>query len=103
MIIDHDGERIGVETYVEERERRLGTGWFRWLGFIVPKRCSRSLDIRFKSEVGPEKGSWKGGLIGHGIDMLPGERHEQAFRRYCKEEHRSKSGRYRMTFAERPA
>ncbi len=100
-IIDYDGERIDVETYVEERERRLGEGWFRWLGYIVPKRCSRSLDIRFKSEVGPEKGSWKGGMIGCGTEMLPGETQESAFRRFCSEEHRSKYRRYRMTFAER--
>ena len=97
-IIDYDGERIGVETYVEEREHRLGTGWFRWLGFIVPKRRYRSLDMKFDKEAGPEKGSWKGGMIGTGAKMLPGDTHEQAFRRFCNEEHRSKSGRYRMTF-----
>ena len=34
-------------------------------------------------ETGSKKGSWKGGTIGHGIDMLPGELHEGAFRRYC--------------------
>ena len=98
QIIDFDGERIEVETYVEERERRLGTGWFRWLGYLVPKKMSRSLDIRFKSEVGPEKGSWKGGTLGHGIDMLPGETQEQAMRRYCEQDHRSKYQRYRITF-----
>lgn len=99
-IIDHDGERIEVETYVEERDWRLGTGWFRWLGYIAPKKHSRSLDISFKSEVGPEKGSWKGGTLGHGIEMLPGETQEQAFRRYCDQEHRSKYRNFRITFAE---
>lgn len=99
-IIDYDGERIEVETYVEERERRLGTGWFRWLGYIVPKKQSRSLDISFKKEVGPEKGSWKGGTVGHGIEMLPGESQEQAMRRYCEQEHRSKYRKFKITFAE---
>lgn len=98
-IIDHDGERIEVDTYVEEREWLLGTGWFRWLGYLVPKKRSRALDIRFKSEVGPEKGSWKGGTLGHGIEMLPGETQEQAFRRYCDQDHRSKYKKYRITFA----
>jgi hypothetical protein len=96
-IIDHDGERIEVETYVEEREWRLGTGWFRWLGFIVPKRQRRSLDISFKREVGPEKGSWKGGTLGTGIEMLQGETQEHAFRRYCDQDHRSKYRTYRVT------
>lgn len=99
-ITDQDGERIAVETYAEEREWRLGTGWFRWLGYIVPKKRSRSLDIAFKSEVGPEKGSWKGGVMGHGIDMLPGETQEQAFRRYCEQEHRSKYRNYKITFVD---
>lgn len=97
-IIDYDAERIEVETYVEEREWRLGTGWFRWLGFIAPKRKCRSLDITFKSEVGPEKGSWKGGTIGHGIEMLPDETQEQAMRRYCEQEHRSKYRKFKISF-----
>jgi len=97
-IIDYDGERVAVETYIEEREWSLGTGWFRWLGHIAPKKKSRSLDIRFKSEVGPEKGSWKGGTLGHGIEMLPAETHEDAFRRYCTLDHRSKHRPYRVTF-----
>ncbi len=97
-VTDYDGARIAVDTYVEERERRLGTGWFRWLGHIAPKRQCRSLNISFRSEVGPEKGSWKGGMMGHGIDMLPGETQEQAFRRYCDQEHRSKYKPYRITF-----
>lgn len=99
-LTDFDGEQIDVETYVEEREWRLGTGWFRWLGYIAPKRLRRTLDIRFKKEVGPEKGSWKGGVVGAGIEMLPGESQEQAFRRYCDEDHRSKYRKYRVTFNE---
>jgi hypothetical protein len=99
-IIDYDNELIAVETFVEERERRLGNGWFRWLGYIVPKKQSRSLDISFKHEVGPEKASWKGGMMGHGIEMLPTETQEQAFRRYCEQDHRSKYKKYRISFVE---
>lgn len=97
-IIDHDGEHIEIETYVEEREWRRGTGWFRWLGFVAPKKRRRSLDISFKSECGPEKGSWKGGTTGTGIEMLPSETQEQAFRRYCDQDHRSKYRTYRIIF-----
>lgn len=47
---------------------------------------------------GPEKGSWKGGTIGHSIEMLPDELHEAAFRRYCDQDHRAKGRSYRIRF-----
>lgn len=81
---DFDGERIVATTKIEEREWRFGTGWFRWLSWFRKPKVRRSLDLRFSKETGRRKGSWKGGTIGHGIDMLPGELHEAAFRRYCE-------------------
>lgn len=95
---DFDGERITATTRIEEREWRLGTGWFKWLSLFCKRKIRRSLDIDFSSEVGPEKGSWKGGTTGHGIEMLPGELHEAAFRRYCEQEQRSKYRPFRLTF-----
>lgn len=98
---DFDGEKLIATTLIEEREWRFGTGWFKWLSlFRRPKVC-RSLDIRFSGETGADKGSWKGGVIGTSIDMLPGELHEAAFRRYCDEEHRAKYRRYKITFLSR--
>ncbi len=44
---------------------------------------SRYLDLDFSAEVGRRKGSWKGGTLGHAIEMVTGEAHEAAFRRYC--------------------
>lgn len=82
---DFDGERIVATTRIEEREWRFGTGWFRWLSLFRAPRISRSLDLRFSKETGKRKGSWKGGTVGHSIEMLPGELHESAFRRYCAE------------------
>lgn len=98
LIDDYDGERITATTHLEEREWRFGTGWFKWLSWFRRPKIRRSLDIRFDKETGPEKGSWKGGTLGHGIDVLPGELHEAAFRRYCDQEHRSKYRNYRVTF-----
>ena len=95
---DFDGQRITVACHVEEREWRFGTGWFKWLSIFRRPKISRSLSLNFSSEVGPEKGSWKGGVCGHGIEMLPGESCEDAFKRYCAKEHRSKSGPFRLTF-----
>ena len=95
---DHDGEDLIATTKIEEREWRFGEGWFKWLSLFCRPKIHRSLDISFSGETGPEKGSWKGGTIGTSIEMLPGELHEAAFRRYCDEEHRSKHRPYKVTF-----
>ena len=98
LVDDFDGQRLTVTTHIEEREWKFGEGWFKWLSLFRKPKISRSLSIEFDKECGPEKGSGKGGLIGTGIDMLPGELHEAAFRRYCEQEHRSKYQLYRITF-----
>ena len=97
-IEDFDGERIVCTTHIEERYYTFGTGRFQWLSWFVKPKAYKSLALEFDKEVGPEKGSWKGGLRGTGIDILPGELHEAAFRRYCEQEHRDKGGRYRIKF-----
>lgn len=80
---DFDGEVLHATTRIEEREWRFGEGWFKWLSWFRKPMISRYLDIQFSGETGREKGSWKGGTVGHSIEMLPGEMHEAAFRRYC--------------------
>lgn len=95
---DFDGKPIVATTRLEEREWHAGTGWFRWLSWFRRRKIHRSLDIEFSDEVGPEKGSWKGGTIGTSIEVLPGELHEAAFRRFCDQEHRAKGRRYRIKF-----
>lgn len=95
---DFDGELIIATTHIEEREWHFGTKWCSWLSYFRKPRIVRSLSINFSSEVGPEKGSWKGGTLGHGIDMLPGETPENAFRRYCGKSHRSKYRTYSLEF-----
>lgn len=82
---DFDGERITATTHIEEREFRLGEGKFKWLSIFRKPRINRYLDIQFSSETGRRKGSWKGGTVGHSIEMRAGELHEAAFRRYCEE------------------
>lgn len=98
---DYDGKRIQAKTHIEQREWKFGEKWFKWLSLFKPNKVIRSLDINFSEEVGPEKGSWKGGTTGHGIDMLPGELHEQAFLRYCAESHPSKYRDYKISFVRR--
>jgi hypothetical protein len=82
---DFDGEFLTAKTRIEERQWELGTGWFKWLSHFHKPIIHRSLDIDFSGETGKRKGSWKGGTVGHSIEMLPGELHQSAFERYCKE------------------
>lgn len=96
QIEDYDGELITATTHIEEREWRFGTGLFSWLSWFTRPKIRRSLSIDFSAEVGKEKGSWKGGVLGHGITMLSDEMHEEAFGRYCQQEFRSKSGKYQI-------
>lgn len=95
---DYDQEIIKATCMIEEREWHRGRGDFKWLSRFYPVKISRSLDIKFNKEVGPEKGSWKGGTLGHGIEMIEGETPEKAFRRYCDQDHRSKSGKFRIKY-----
>lgn len=95
---DFDGRRIQADTHIEEREWRFGTGYFKWLSLFRRRKIVRSLSIRFSEGVGPEKGSWKGGTVGTSIDMLQGELHEAAFKRFCEKEHRSKYRTYRVQY-----
>lgn len=81
--VDYDGERIVATTLIEERRWLFGEGWFKWLSLFKQPLVRKSLDLSFSSEIGTEKGSWKGGTVGHSIEMLPGELHEDAFKRYC--------------------
>lgn len=81
---DFDGEQLTAKTRIEEIQWEFGTGWFKWLSAFKNPIIRRSLDIDFSGETGRRKGSWKGGTIGCGIGMLPGELHESAFRRYCE-------------------
>lgn len=86
LFVDYDGEVIEARTFIEERTQRIGKGWFRWVHWFRRDRVYRSLDIEFSRQVGPEKGSWKGGTLGHGLEITDiDESHEEAFRRYCDE------------------
>lgn len=82
---DFDGEVIEAECYISEREWHHGSGWFKWLSWFHKPIISRCLEISFNKEVGYEKGSWKGGTMGHGIELRPNESPYSAFCRYGTE------------------
>jgi hypothetical protein len=84
--VDYDGAEIIATTHIEEREWKRGEKWCSWLSLFYRPMIRRSLDIHYSAEVGPRKGSWKGGTVGTGINMLPGELHDDAFIRHCVKE-----------------
>ena len=67
--------------YVDRREWRQR--WLMWCPWFAKKRQSISID--FNREMGSEAGSWKGGVMGTGYDMRPGETPEETLRRMQKE------------------
>ena len=86
MFNDYDGERIMVSCFIDEREWSRGDSWCSWLRFFFKNPIRKSLELDFSSEVGKRKGSWKGGTMGHSIEMVPCETATDAFKRYCVKE-----------------
>lgn len=77
----YDGEVIPTTIYVDEREWR--PKWLKWTSLFAKK--SRSIDIHFSKEVGKRKGSWKGGTLGCGYELLPNELPIDCLKRMEKE------------------
>lgn len=57
----------------------------RWYPIIPIKKTLTSIDVAFDDELGEGTGSWKGGTIGCGWDMEPGETPVETLRRMEKE------------------
>lgn len=71
-------------TVQVERRTWCWIGWpFRWMYW--PNKVSTCIDVHFDGEVGERTGSWKGGTIGCGYELLPTETPEQCLRRMEKE------------------
>jgi hypothetical protein len=66
---------------VEQREWR--PKWFMWTSLF--KKISTDIDIEFDGEVGERTGSWKGGTLGCGYNLLPNETPLECLRRMEKE------------------
>lgn len=57
--------------------------WRRW--WLPYKMVWRGIDVQFDEEVGERSGSWKGGTVGCGYELLPGETPVQCLRRMERE------------------
>ena len=57
--------------------------WRRW--WLPWRKVWRGIDVAFDGEVGERTGSWKGGTIGCGYEMLPDETPLECLRRMERE------------------
>ncbi len=73
------GEVQDRTATISKRRHIMGRRFLHHLGW--PKRIKESLDVNFDGEVGEESGSWKGGCLGCGWTMLPGEAMADALKR----------------------
>lgn len=104
LLRDYDGSEIRAYCYLEESFYRVGTGWIKKVfGPLRPKKVFRRLDISFDGETGPEKGSWKGGTTGTSQKCEKGDKFDAQYliEKYCAGEHRSKSGKFKMSLVRR--
>lgn len=90
---DSDGTKLIATCHIEEREWRIGYGFWKILRLFNKPLIHRDLNLDFDHEVGPEKGSWKGGMTGTSCKMLPGDTPEDAFKRFCEKEKNARHGR----------
>lgn len=77
------GEIQNVEATIMVEEREWRRKAFTWLPLF--NKVVKSIDINFNQEVGEETGSWKGGVLGCGYDILPNETPLECLRRMEKE------------------
>lgn len=68
-------------VFVERRAWR--PKWFQWTALF--EESHQNIDVTFNDEVGECTGSWKGGTVGCGYSILPGESPEQTLRRMERE------------------
>ncbi len=77
VVQDDIDATIGVSE-MEWRPR-----WFKWTKLF--SKIRKSIEVDFSNEVGSERGSYKGGTVGCGYTMLPGETPYQTLMRMQKE------------------
>lgn len=75
----NSGEVQKRTATISKRRHVLNRTWLRRIGW--PNHIRESIEIRFDGEVGERRGSWKGGTIGCGYNLLKGETMIEALRR----------------------
>ena len=86
LLQDYDGTNVVVTCTLSYSEYSMGSNkkWARLLKPFNKPNCYYTVDLSFGSEVGTGKGSWKGGTVGHAVNLLSkDETIEEAVKRYC--------------------
>lgn len=73
-------QKVKATVFVSRMTWRM-----RWWPLLPFKKVRTSIDVAFDQEVGEGSGSWKGGVVGTGYEMLPGEMPLETLRRMEKE------------------
>lgn len=84
--LDYDKEEITATGKLVRRVYSYGNQNMvtRWIMKFFRKPIDNTyLEMEFHKEIGPNKGSYKGGTTGQGVKLLPDELPEEAFVRYC--------------------
>lgn len=84
--LDYDKEEITATGKLVRRVYSYGNNnkVTRWIMKFFKKPIDNVyLEMEFHKEIGPSKGSWKGGVTGQGCKLLPDELPEDGFVRYC--------------------
>lgn len=79
----YNEEQDDIEATIGVEEMEWRPRWFKWTKLFAMVR--KSIKIEFNNEVGSERGSWKGGVLGCGYNMLPGETPYDTLMRMQKE------------------
>lgn len=83
LVTDYDGEQIEATCHLERRRYRIGKGIWHWLR-LKKTEVFTKLGVQFSGEVGPRKGSWKGGMIASSSIAEPTDTHASAMRKFCE-------------------
>lgn len=74
-------QNVTATYYAEHAEWRWR--WLQWLPW--PRKTSTCICVQFSEEVGEGRGSWKGGTLGCGYELKPGESPLECLRRMERE------------------
>jgi hypothetical protein len=72
-----DAQKVTATYYVEHQEWRCR--WLKWLPW--PRKSQTCISVAFSGEVGEGINTWKGGTLGCGYQMRPGESALECLRR----------------------
>lgn len=81
LYTDTDGSRL--MAYLTMSEREIGRKWLTWIPYF--NETTRHLNIEFKNEVGVNKNSYKGGVLGTSYMMKKDETMIDCIKRFEKD------------------